>query len=40
MVTLPSDKNNLIDADVGGSENYQAVSKPSIANKAEANEEN
>ena len=39
FITLDSKKNKLMEDDVG-KDDYQVVSKPSIVNKAEANEEN
>lgn len=39
MLTVAAGKANLINASVGKNE-YQVVSKPSVLNKAEANEEN
>jgi serine/threonine protein kinase len=39
QLTLGSDNNQLMNTEVNKSD-YQVVSKPSVANKAEANEEN
>jgi len=39
FITLPLDNNKLLQENFGASD-YQVVSKPSLANKAEANEEN